>query len=472
MILEQFYLGCLAHASYVIADERTRAAVVVDPQRDIDRYVAFARDRSFHIGHVVLTHFHADFVAGHLELRDRVGAIIYLGARARAEYAFTPLADGETIELGTIRLQALETPGHTVESISLLVYDLARNPTEPHAVLTGDTLFVGDVGRPDLRVALGWSAAELGSMLYDSVHSKLLTLPDATLVYPAHGAGSLCGKAISQERSSTVGNERQSNYALQPMSREAFVELVTADQPDAPPYFTYDAVLNTQERPTLDETLTRKLTPLPLDRALALEAEGAQLLDTRDPDEFAATHLRHSINIGLGGQLATWAGTILRHERPVVIIATPGREHESAVRLGRVGLDQIAGFLKGGLLSLSDRPELTEGTERLSAAVAAERLASPAPPVVVDVRSPEERDQKRLDHSLGIPLNHLADRIDEIPRDRPILVHCAGGYRSSIAASLLSARGFEQVGEIAGGITAWEKAGLPIVKAIQASTQS
>lgn len=462
MILEQFYLGCLAHASYVIADERTRAAVVVDPQRDIDRYIAFARDRSFHIGHVVLTHFHADFVAGHLELRDRVGAIIYLGARAKAEYAFTPLADGETIELGTIRLQALETPGHTVESISLVVYDLAKSATEPHAVLTGDTLFVGDVGRPDLRVALGWSAAELGSMLYDSVRDKLLPLPDATLVYPAHGAGSLCGKAISQERFSTIGEQRRSNYALQPMTREAFVALVTADQPAAPAYFTYDAVLNTQERPTLDDTLTRKLTPLTLERALALEAEGAQLLDTRDPEEFAATHLRRSINIGLGGQLANWAGTVLRHDRPIVIIATPGREHESAVRLGRVGLDHIAGYFEGGVLSLEEHADLTQGTERLSAPVAADRIASPIPPIVVDVRSPEERDRARIDGSIGIPLTQLGERLDEIPRDRPILVHCAGGYRSSIAASLLSAHGFEHVGEIAGGITAWETAGLPV----------
>jgi glyoxylase-like metal-dependent hydrolase (beta-lactamase superfamily II)/rhodanese-related sulfurtransferase len=464
MILEQFYLGCLAHASYIVADQTTRAAVVVDPQRDIERYLAFARDRSFHIGHVVLTHFHADFVAGHLELRNRTGALIYLGAKARAEYAFTPLADGDTIELGAVRLQAVETPGHTVESISLLAFDLEVSAVVPGAVLTGDTLFVGDVGRPDLRVALGWSATDLGSMLYDSLHRKLLPLPDATLVYPAHGAGSLCGKAISKEKVSTIGEQRQSNYALQPMTRDAFVSLVTTDQPDAPPYFTFDAILNTKEHETLETTLARTLTPLPLDRVLGLEREGAQLLDTRDPGEFAASHLRHSINIGLGGQFASWAGTILTRDRPIVIIADPGREHEAALRLGRVGFDGVAGYLAEGLLGLEGLPELTGSTERVSAPLAAERMASALPPVILDVRAPEERRKKRIEGSLGIPLNQLRDRLAEVPREGAVLVHCAGGYRSSIAASLLKAGGFEAVGEIAGGITAWETAGLKLLE--------
>src|SRR5712671_6705796 len=271
MIIEQFYLNCLAHASYLIADEGTRTAAVVDPQRDIDRYLAFASERGLTIRHVFLTHFHADFVAGHLELRDRCGAAIYLGAAARAEYPFTALGDGDRVELGKVQLEALATPGHTAESISLAVYDLDRSATEPHAVLTGDTLFVGDVGRPDLRVALGWSASDLGGLLYDSLRSKLMPLPDASLVYPAHGAGSLCGKAISKETVSTIGEQRRVNYALQPMTKAAFVDLVTADQPDAPPYFTYDAVLNSQEHPTLDETLARELNPMTLEQVLALQ---------------------------------------------------------------------------------------------------------------------------------------------------------------------------------------------------------
>jgi hydroxyacylglutathione hydrolase len=461
MILHQFYLNCLAHASYLVGDERSRIAAVVDPQRDIDQYLAFAREHDLRIAHVLLTHLHADFIAGHLELRDRVGATIYLGAAAKAEYAFTPLADGDGIEFGAVRLEALETPGHTPESISILVFDRDRSGTDPYAVLTGDTLFVGDVGRPDLRVALGWSATDLGGMLYESLTKKLLRLPDASLVYPAHGAGSLCGKAISKETVSTIGEQRQVNYALQPMTKGAFVELVTADQPDAPPYFTYDAVLNSKERPTLDETLARELNPMTLDQVLALQDVGGQLLDTRDPAEFAAAHLQGSINIGLGGQYATWAGTILSRERPIVIIADPGREGESAVRLGRIGFDHVVGYLKGGLQSIGSRADLTATTERVSAPVAAERVAH-GEAILVDVRAPGEREQKHVAGSIALPLNHLAERAGELPRDRPLLVHCAGGYRSSIAASLLQRLGFARVSEMAGGLAAWEAAKLPV----------
>ncbi len=462
MILRQFYLNCLAHASYLIGDEHTRTAAVVDPQRDIDQYLALAGEHGLRIAHVFLTHFHADFVAGHLELRDRTGATIYLGAAAKAQYAFTPLRDGQSVEFGRVRLTALETPGHTAESISILVFDLDRSAIEPHAVLTGDTLFVGDVGRPDLRVALGWSAADLGGLLYESLQNKLLTLPDASLVYPAHGAGSLCGKAISKETVSTIGEQRRSNYALQPMSKAAFIDLVTADQPEAPPYFTYDAVLNSQERPTLDEALARQLQPMALEQVLAVRDAGGQMLDTRDPVDFAAAHLSGSINIGLGGQYATWAGTILSRDAPIVIVADPGRELESATRLGRIGFDHVVGFLRGGLGSLASRPDLTATTERLSAAVAHERLESGAP-LLVDVRDPREREQKHVAASINVPLNHLTTRLDELPKDRALLLHCAGGYRSSIAASVLQAHGFRQVSEIAGGIGAWEAAGLPIV---------
>ena len=465
MILQQFYLPCLAHASYVIADEGTRIAAVVDPQRDVDRYLAFATEHNLLIKHVFLTHLHADFLAGHLELRDRVGATIYLGARAQAEYKFTPLSDGSLVEFGRVRIKALETPGHTPESVSLLVFDLDRSSTEPHAVLTGDTLFIGDVGRPDLRVALGWTASDLGGLLFDSLQSKLLPLPDASLVYPAHGAGSLCGKAISKETVSTIGEQRRVNYALQPMSKKAFIDLVTADQPDAPPYFVYDAVLNSKERPTLDKALERELQPLELQNVLELQSAGAQILDTREPEEFAAAHLAGSINIGLNGQYATWAGTVLSHDKPIVIIASPGRESESAVRLGRIGFDNVAGFLRDGMRSLESRPDLTVTTERFSAPLAAERIASPAPPQLVDVRAPREREQKFINGSISMPLNHLSERANELPKDRPLLVYCAGGYRSSIAASLLQRAGFSNVNEIAGGITAWESAKLPICTA-------
>jgi hydroxyacylglutathione hydrolase len=464
LILKQFYLNCLAHASYVIGDEETHTAAVVDPQRDIERYLTFADENNLRIRYVILTHLHADFVAGHLELRDRVGAEIYLGTKARAEYRFTPLGDGGLIEFGGVRLTALETPGHTPESISILVYDLGRSSSEPQAVLTGDTLFVGDVGRPDLRAALGWSAGELGAMLYDSLQSKLLRLPDACLVYPAHGAGSLCGKAISKETVSSIGDQRRLNYALQPMSEKAFVELVTADQPEAPAYFVYDAVLNSKERPTLDVALERELRPLTLEAVLAMQGDGAQILDTRDPEEFGAAHLVGSINIGLGGQYATWAGTILDHAHPIVIIAGPGRENESALRLGRIGFDHIGGYLDQGLQSLESRPELVGSVERLSAPFVAELLASSEPPLVVDVRTPHERGLKHIGGSLSFPLNHLVENLKELPRNRALLVYCAGGYRSSIAASLLKGRGFDRVAEIAGGIAAWESASLPVQK--------
>jgi glyoxylase-like metal-dependent hydrolase (beta-lactamase superfamily II)/rhodanese-related sulfurtransferase len=462
VILKQFYLPCLAHASYLIGDEATGTAAVVDPQRDTDQYVAFAAEHALQIKHVFLTHLHADFVAGHLELRDRAGAKIYLGAAAKAAYAFTAMRDGETLEFGRVRLKILETPGHTPESISILVYDLNASDTQPQSVLTGDTLFIGDVGRPDLRAALGWSATDLGAMLYDSLHTKLLALADPCLVYPAHGAGSLCGKSLSKETVSTLGEQRRSNYALQPMSKEAFIQVVTADQPDAPAYFNYDAVLNSQERPTLDQALAREMNPLPLDRVLELQQAGSQILDTRDAAEFAAAHLAGSINIGLVGQYATWAGTVLDRAHPIVIIADPGMENDSAIRLGRIGFDHVAGYLQDGLRSLESRPELVAFTERLSAPYAAELLSLPEPPLAIDVRTPREREQKSIAGSLGIPLNHLVESMEKLPKGRALLVYCAGGYRSSIAASLLQRGGFNPVAEIAGGIVGWESAKLPV----------
>lgn len=461
MILKQFYLQCLAHASYLIGDESTGTAAVVDPQRDTGQYIAFATEHSLQIKHVFLTHLHADFVAGHLELRDRVGATIYLGAAAKAKYRFTPMHDGDLLEFGRVRLKILETPGHTPESISIVVYDLDHSDTQPHAVLTGDTLFIGDVGRPDLRAALGWSATELGGMLYDSLHTKLLPLPDQSLVYPAHGAGSLCGKALSKETVSTLGEQRRLNYALQPMSKEAFLGVVTADQPEAPAYFTYDAVLNSEERPTLEQTLEH-VNPMTLEHLLALQKTGAQILDTRDSSEFASAHLAGSINIGLGGQYATWAGTLLNRSHPIVIIADPGRETESATRLGRIGFDHIAGYLKDGLASLKSRPDLTATTERVSAQFATEMLSSRESPLAIDVRTAGEREQKHLAGSLHLPLNHLQEEMEKLPKNRPLLVYCAGGYRSSIAASLLQGGGFNHVSEIAGGIAAWETASLPV----------
>jgi hydroxyacylglutathione hydrolase len=463
MILKQYYLGCLAHASYLIGDEASATAIIVDPQRDIHQYLDDADTLGLRIRHVFLTHFHADFIAGHLELREHCGAVIHLGSRAKAEYAFAAMKDGDTLDFPGVRLQVLETPGHTIESISILVFDLHKDSTKPHAVLTGDTLFIGDVGRPDLRASLGWSANDLGAHLYDSLHDKLLALPDETLVYPAHGAGSLCGKQLSSDTVSSLGDQRRFNYALQPMSKEEFIRLVTADQPDAPPYFTYDAILNTRERATLNENLELVLRPIDLAEVLRLGDASAQILDVRDPAEYAKGHLAGSINIGLGGQYATWAGTVLDRAKPIVIVAEPGREQEAAIRLGRIGFDHLQGFLQGGMEALSDRPDLVWPTERLSAPMVAEELAGADAPLLVDVRNPREWTTKHIPGSVNIPLNHLQERIAEIPRDRCIAVHCAGGYRSSIAASILHQHGITQLIEMAGGLAAWDAAQLPVV---------
>jgi hydroxyacylglutathione hydrolase len=456
LILRQYYLGCLAHASYLVADERSRVAAVVDPQRDVDEYVEDAHRLGCRIGHVFLTHFHADFIAGHLELRDREGARIYLGGRADAEYEFTPLRDGEGLALGRVRLEVLETPGHSPESISILVYDLEADTEHPHAVLSGDTLFIGDVGRPDLRASVGWSAQVLGGMLYDSLHSKLLALPDETLVYPAHGAGSLCGKNLSTDTVSTIGVQRRYNYALQPMSREEFVRVVTDEQPETPAYFSYDAVLNTKERPTLEQALEQELRPLGLADTLALVSEGGEMLDSRDPADFAGAHLAGSINVGLGGSYATWAGTVLDRERPLVIIADPGREAEAAMRLGRIGFDNMAGFLDGGMQAVDPRPDLLARIERITAVTLAEQLTDPDPPWVLDVRAEPEWREARIGRSVNIPLGQMLARLDEVPRERSVVVHCESGYRSSIAASLLQREGLEGVADLVGGINAWQ----------------
>jgi hydroxyacylglutathione hydrolase len=463
MILKQYYLGCLAHASYLLGDEVSSTGIIVDPQRDIQQYLADAEKFGLQIRHVFLTHFHADFVAGHLELRDRCGATIRLGSRAKAEYAFVPMKDGATLDFPGLRLQVLETPGHTIESISILVFDLQKDSAKPHAVLTGDTLFIGDVGRPDLRASLGWTANDLGSHLYDSLHDQLLPLPDQTLVYPAHGAGSLCGKQLSSDTVSSLGDQRRLNYALQPMSKEEFIRLVTADQPDAPPYFTYDAILNTREHATLEKNLEQALQPVDLAEVLRMGDAGCQILDVRDAAEYAKGHLAGSINIGLGGQYATWAGTVLDRAKPIVIVAEPGREQEAALRLGRIGFDHVKGYLWGGMEALAGRPDLVWPTERITAPMVAEELAGADPPLVLDIRNPREWAAKHLEGSVNIPLNHLQERLAEIPRDRRIAVHCAGGYRSSIAASIMHQHGITHLIEMAGGITAWEAAKLPVV---------
>jgi rhodanese-related sulfurtransferase/glyoxylase-like metal-dependent hydrolase (beta-lactamase superfamily II) len=462
MILKQYYLGCLSHASYLIADERTKVAAIVDPQRDIEQYLRDAQAGGYSIRYVFLTHFHADFLAGHIELRDQVGAKIYLGARAEAEFQAVKVKDGDRIEFGDVRLEVLETPGHTPEGISILVYDLATSAEKPGAVLTGDTLFIGDVGRPDLLASIGVTADELADMLFDSLTNKLVRLPDETLVYPAHGAGSMCGKNLSQETVSTIGEQKKFNYALQPMSRAEFKAIVTAEQPEAPSYFVHDAILNRQERASLAETLSESLNALTLEEVLRLRNQGAQLLDVREAIDFEGAHLAGSINIGIQGKYATWCGTVLDRKHPIVVIAESGTEEQAIMRLGRIGFDNVAGYLAGGMDALRDRPDLLAKLDRITAVALSEQLATAAAPAIVDVRSEKEWTAGHIPGSVNIPLPHLREREQEIARDRPVVVHCEGGYRSAIAASLLAFRGRSDVLDMVGGFNAWAASKLPV----------
>jgi hydroxyacylglutathione hydrolase len=468
MNITQYYLACLSHASYMITDEKTKTAAVVDPQRDIDQYLADAKAVGYTIKHVFLTHFHADFIAGHIELRDRAGATIHLGSRAQAEFDCVAMHDGDTVEFGDVKLSVMETPGHTPEGISILVYDLARSQTDPFAVLTGDTLFIGDVGRPDLLASIGVTADELADMLYESI-TKLVKLPDATLVYPAHGAGSLCGKALSKETVSTIGEQKKFNYALQPMSREEFKKIVTADQPEAPDYFVHDAILNRKERTSLHDAMKQSLQPLAVDEVLALAARGGQLLDVRDAIDFEGEHLRGAINIPLSGKYATWAGSLLSHSHPILVIAEEGGEEEAVMRLGRIGFDNVAGYLAGGMRALEKRPELAERTDRVTASALAEWLAGKrtdagARPTVLDVRSEAEYAAGHIPGSLNIPLPRLEDRFTEVPTAGPVVVHCEGGYRSAIGVSLVQKLGRQGVYDLVGGFKAWSAMREPTEK--------
>jgi glyoxylase-like metal-dependent hydrolase (beta-lactamase superfamily II) len=468
MYIKQFYLGCLSIASYLIGDDKTKEAVIVDPLRDIDQYIEESAKHGYTIKHVLLTHFHADFVSGHLELKDRLDATIYMGDKAHADFPFTKLADGKGIEFGNVKITALSTPGHTPEAVCYLVYDLEKDKTAPHAVLTGDTLFIGDVGRPDLFASSGISTNELAGLLYDSLHEKLLSLPDETIVYPGHGAGSMCGKNLSSETVSTIGAQRKFNYALKPMSKEDFIKAIACDQPNVPKYFSKSAQLNRQERTMLHHNLEEKLNPLTLDEVLRLINEGAQVLDTRDPNAFAKEHLCDSINIGLGGKYATWAGTVLHHSEPIVLICEPGTQGEAATRLGRIGYDHIAGFLNGGIQTIASRPDLKASFKRVSAQETFDLAKQDKEIVILDVRNKGEWAASHIEGAMHIPLDELEDNIKKLPRDKKLLIHCAGGYRSSIAASILMKHDFKDLTDMIGGMSAWEKAKLPVKSAVAA----
>lgn len=452
MIFEQYYLECLSQASYLVADETTGRAVVVDPRRDIGQYLESAKKHGVTIELVIDTHFHADFLSGHLELAQATGAPIAFGARAETGFATRALRDGERISLGDVTLEVLETPGHTPESISIVVYEHADDDV-PYGVLTGDTLFIGDVGRPDLLSSFGSTSDQLADMLYDSLTGKLMMLPDATRVFPGHGAGSACGKNLSTELTSTIGVQRAANYALQPMSRDKFVHVVTEGQTSAPTYFAYDALRNRE----MHELLREHEHPTSLSIAEALEhrRRGAVLLDTREPIGFATGSLLGSVNVGLEGRYAEYVGSVVGPDEDIVLLTEPGTELEAKVRLGRIAYDRVVGYVENLYQVIRQHPQLVQVGSRLTAGAFDERRHSLTDLQVLDVRNVGEAEEGSIAGATNIPLARLRDEMTTLDPARPTVAYCAGGYRSSIAASLLRRAGFRDVSDLLGGYDAW-----------------
>jgi glyoxylase-like metal-dependent hydrolase (beta-lactamase superfamily II)/rhodanese-related sulfurtransferase len=458
LYFKQFYLGCLAHASYLIGSEGE--AAVVDPRRDVDEYLAEAQAQGLRIRYVVETHLHADFVSGHREMAERTGATVVFGAKAGAAVPHRPVRDGDEIRVGAVVLRFLETPGHTPESVSILVIDAAASP-EPKMVLTGDTLFIGDVGRPDLAGRRGGTPEAMAGLLYDSLHGKLLKLPDDVLVYPAHGAGSLCGRNISTQTSSTIGEQRRSNYALQAMPRDTFIQMMTADLPELPPYFAKDVEINRAGAAPLPDFRPPALSP----EAVRAAAARATLLDVRGSAAYGTGHLPGSLNLGLSGQFASWAGTLVPAGSPIVLVAEDeDGVREAAMRLARVGLETVEGHLAGGVAAWHDaglpllaRPQIT--VDELAA-----RRREVAGLQVVDVRRKGEYAAGHVPGARHLPLDRLERDVARLDRTRPTAAICAGGYRSSAATSLLERRGFADLVNVIGGTSAWVAAGHPVEK--------
>jgi glyoxylase-like metal-dependent hydrolase (beta-lactamase superfamily II)/rhodanese-related sulfurtransferase len=457
MHFQQFYLACLAHASYFIGSDGE--AAVVDPRRDIDIYLDEAAQNGFTIKYVIETHLHADFVSGHRELATRTGARVIFGAAAPAKFDFHPVRDGDEIRLGHVNLRFLETPGHTPESISILIFDNAVSTTIPYGVLTGDVLFIGDVGRPDL-LGSRMSATDLAGMLYDSLHNKLLKLPDEVRVYPAHGAGSLCGRNISSERTSTIGHERRFNYALQPMPREDFIRIMTTDLPEAPGYFSRDAQINMEGAPALEQLPPlQALSPAELKK---FQKDGV-VLDVRDDAQYANGHIAGSLHIALSGQFASWAGTLIRPTTAVALIAEDEEKlNEARTRLARVGLDRVSSYLEGGILGWHNAGLPLRITEQIPVEELQHRIADALVDHVLDVRRPQEWDTGHIVSAQNIPLNHLSEEARKLDRHSRVAMICAGGFRSSIACSIMESSGFDRISNVVGGMAAWAK--LPAAK--------
>ena len=460
MFFQQYYLECLSHASYMVGDTTTGLAAVIDPQRDIEQYVTDATANGLRIVKVIETHFHADFLSGHLELAAATGASIVFGAAAkgRVEFEIETMSHGSHISLGTVDLEILETPGHTPESISVVVRENGPTGT-PFGVLTGDTMFIGDVGRPDLLASVGVTADQLARQLFDSLHNKLLLLPDDTKVFPAHGAGSSCGKQLSTETVSTIGEQRRVNYALAPMVIDDFVDVVIEGQNVAPMYFPFAANRNREARPLLDDDAPIKELTAP--EAVALAQQGAVIIDSRDDQSFASGYIRGSVNVGLSGRFAEYAGEIMKPGTSIVILSDAGFEQEARIRLARIGFDNVVGCISNPVQEMLKHPELVEKQSRLSIESLAERMASLRELVVIDVRNAGETALGMLPGARNVPLPALLQTIPELDPNVPVVVNCAGGYRSSIASSLLKSHGFTDVSDLIGGYNAWADSNIP-----------
>lgn len=464
--VERFYLGCLAHASYLISSGDV--AAVIDPQRDVEIYIEAAARHGVRIEHIIETHLHADFVSGHLELAERTGARIYIGDGSGAAFPHTPVRDGVFLRFGRCQLDFLQTPGHTMESICIVMTD--QDARRPRAVFTGDTLFVGDVGRPDL--APNHTPQELAAFLYRSIHEKLLTLADDTEIFPAHGAGSLCGRQMSSESSSTVGKERRFNYALQARSCDEFIHLLTDSLPTRPEYFARDVELNRQGAAPLDEL--PQLRPLSASEVLTLQAEGVIVVDTRPAMQFAVAHVPGSIHIALTGQYASWAARILGLDRRLIIAGEdPDHIRESQVRLARVGVENVSGYLEGGITGWIKGGYELDYIPQITAHELSELLESEGDGIsILDVREPSEISGGAIGNSVRIPLGQLTAKFGELDRNKLLVAHCKGGYRSSIATSLLRRAGFRDIANLTGGFDAWKTAGLPCESSVQVDAAS
>ncbi|HWQ36481.1 MAG TPA: MBL fold metallo-hydrolase [Blastocatellia bacterium] len=455
MYFRQFYLGCLAHASYLIGSEGE--AAVVDPQRDVDQYLTEAAAQGLKIRYIIETHLHADFVSGHRELAGRTGAQIVFGHRAGALFPHIAAKDGDELSIGKVTLRILETPGHTPESISILVIDHEVS-AQPQKVLTGDTLFIGDVGRPDLAGSKGYMPEQMAGMLYDSLREKLLTLDDAVEVYPAHGAGSLCGKNLSKETSSTIGEQRRFNYALQPMSRDEFVRMMTTDLPEVPQYFPKDAEINRTGAHALAEIpRPAELTPQEVVRQMQ---QGVLVLDVRTPEQFGAGHVPGALNIGLGGQFASWAGTLIPMGTPIVVVAeNPVQVEEAVTRLARVGIESEKGYLSGGMQAWAGAGLEMETVRQITVEELKRMLDEKSDLQLIDVRRPGEYASGHAPGAISAQLAHLEKAVAQFDPQRRTAVICAGGYRSSAATSILARHGFHDLLNVTGGTAAWISAG-------------